>query len=424
MSGIRMNTTSPPKQVRVGIVIASLKTGGAERMALALAHALLVSGMDIRVYCLDSDRSMPLPGSKSEQDALDKSIRVLGETAGKRSTLSKALAFPKLHRQLEQSIRDDKLDLVISFMERANILNLLGDRRIPRIISIRKHLSMGLSDKDPLKRFLVKHGYSWLLKRAVNINFNSSEAAKDLSTLFPGNSTPVSVINNFYDSEMLNRAEERLSDEELSALQGNSVITCGRIVPVKSQASLVRAFSKIAPVIRDAKLIIVGDGPLRPQLESLIEQLNLKDRVLLTGFKSNPYAWVSKAKVFLLSSKAEGFPNALLEAMALSRPVISTDCHSGPRELLNPDSDPSVKTSTLELAPYGILTPPQQSSPSFDDSPLTAHEEALAEGMKRLLLDDELRKQYSEKAAERAKQFSRSNILDQWQQLIKETLSN
>lgn len=418
-----MTNSSHLTQVRVGIVIASLKTGGAERMALALAHALLINGADIQLYCLDSDRSMPLPGTAAEQAELEKRIHVLGDQEGKRSTLSKVLAFPKLHRELEKSIRSEKLDLVISFMERANILNLLGDRRIPRIISIRKHLSMALSDKDPLKRALVKLGYSWLLQRAANVNFNSNEAAQDLSTLYPSNQTPVSVINNFFDNDMLQRATEALTAEELSLLEGNSVVTCGRLMPVKSQASLIRAFSKVVTAHQDAKLIIVGDGPIKSQLETLINDLKLSQSVFLTGFKSNPYAWVSRGKIFVLSSKAEGFPNALLEAMALARPVISTDCHSGPRELLSPDSDPCKKTQTLELAPYGVLTPPQQSSPAFDTSPLTAHETALAESIQQLLEDQQLRDNYAEKASQRSLDFTRENILDQWKALISSTLS-
>ncbi|MDI3325751.1 glycosyltransferase [Pontibacterium granulatum] len=418
-----MDSQTNLKQLRIGIVIASLKTGGAERMALALAHALLVSGTDVRLYCLDSARSMPLPGTEDEQRALERRIYLLGAGNGKQSTLTKALAFPKLHRELEKSIRAEELDLVISFMERANILNLLGDTKIPRIISIRKHLTMALSDKDPLKRTLVKAGYSWLLKRASNINFNSSEAAQDLSTLYPSNKTPVSVINNFYDESMLQRATAALNEEELSLLDGNSIVTCGRLVPVKSQAALVRAFAPVAQKVPDSKLIIVGDGPVKAKLESLIDELKLKNRVFLTGQKTNPYAWVSRAKVFALSSKAEGFPNALLEAMALSRPVISTDCHSGPRELLSPDSNPAEKTDTLEFATYGILTPPQETSPTYDTSPLTAHERALAEAMERLLIDDELREEYGQKAAQRSLQFTRDSILDQWHKLISDTLA-
>lgn len=419
-----MDNNSHSKQLRIGIIIASLTTGGAERMALALAQALLTNGIDIRLYLLDTERSMPLPGNKEEQEALERRIKVLDDHIGERSTLAKALAFPKLHHRLERSVHAEKLDLVISFMERANILNLLGNQKIPRIISIRKHLSMGLSDKDPLKRVLVKYGYSWLLKRASNINFNSSEAAQDLSALYPSNKVPVSVINNFYDENMLQRASAPLTVHEQALLEGRSIVTCGRLVPVKSHAALIRAFAPVAANVAGSKLIIVGGGPLKEKLESLIDTLKLRGRVFLTGQKTNPYPWVSKGKVFILSSKSEGFPNALLEAMALGRPVISTDCHSGPRELLNPESDPAWKTDSLELAPYGVLTTPQQSPPPFNTSPLSPHEQALSKGMEMLLTGDCLREEYARKATQRSTQFSRDRILKQWQELIQDTLSS
>ena len=391
-------------------------------MALALANALLRKGMEVWVYCLDYDRTMPLPGSKEEQDLLNQRIRILDNKSNKRSTLSKSLSIPKVHLRLERSISRRKIDLVISFMERANLVNLIGDLKIPRIISIRKHPTMGLRDKGVIKRLMVKFGYSWLLRRASNINLNSAEAAKDLLTLYPATTNPISVINNFFDPEIYINASETLSTEDLRLLEGESVITCGRLVPVKSQASLIKAFSKVVTSIPEAKLIIVGDGPTKKHLTSLINQLHLSDKVFLVGVKSNPFSWISRAKVFALSSKSEGFPNALLEAMALSRPVISSDCQSGPRELLHPDSNPSEKTNTLELAPYGLLVPPQQSPMPFSDSLLSDSEEALAKGIKLLLTNKKLRKHYAKKSSERSKDFTRAYIIEQWEQLIREVL--
>ena len=200
--------TSPETRKRIAIVIGTLETGGAERMALTLLRALLASGHDARLYCLGMDIRMPVPGSEQEQQRIRNAITSLGRGSAAQGTLSKVLAFPRLHWRLEREVKQSKAELVISFMERANILNLLGTTRIPRVISIRKHFAMALAAKSPIKRFLVVQGYRLLLGRASNINFNAREAADHFRTFFPGLRAPVSVINNFFDPDMLSLSRE------------------------------------------------------------------------------------------------------------------------------------------------------------------------------------------------------------------------
>lgn len=411
-----MNTELPTSRpIKVGILIATLGVGGAERMALAVARALLDVGMDVRFYCIDPVGNMPLPGTPEQQQELAERITVLNTILPK-STLQKALAFPRTHWRFRRLVQQHQLDLVISFMERANILNLLGTRKVARIISIRKHLSMALADKDALKRSLVKAGYSVLLGRADNINLNSAEAAEDLQQLFPGIQR-VSVINNFYDQQMQQKAQQQLPPEALAMLQGNSVLTCGRLVKVKRQDALIRAFAHATRERPDTRLVIVGDGPERQRLQQLIDRLGMQQRIHLAGFQANPYAWVGRCSVFVLSSRSEGFPNALLEAMALGRPVISADCRSGPRELLAPDTRPSQKTGGIDHAAFGVLTAPLEDRPNSGET-LTAAELSLADAIKTLLEDSGLQSHYRQQALLRAGDFSRDTILDQWVKLV------
>jgi glycosyltransferase involved in cell wall biosynthesis len=196
------------------------------------------------------------------------------------------------------------------------------------------------------------------------------------------------------------------------------VLTCGRLIPAKGQEALLRAFAAIADEVPDARLIILGEGPLRGRLESLRAHYGLEGRVFLPGFQQNPHAWVQRSTVFVLPSRTEGFPNALLEAMLLGRPVIATDCPSGPRELLDPDSNPNEKTSTLQFAPFGILTPPLETKENGDDAPLSHAEQALAKGLKALLTDTTLREEYAAKAEERAQLFDYEAVLNEWLTLI------
>jgi len=410
------------ERLRVGIVIGSLESGGAERMALALVRALLANGNKVRLFCLDTDRIMPIPGNEEERQAIERRIITLSSGSTSYSTLRKVLTFPALHFRLEREVRNERLDLMISFMERANILNLLGRRSVPRIISIRTNLSLGLALKDPLKRLLIQYGYARLLPRATNINFNSKEAAADLHNLFPKHRLTTSVIPNFVDDDIFQRARESLPAEALALLSGDVILTCGRLLPVKGHIALIRAFTKIATAVPDAKLIILGDGPLQKQIDTLIQRLDLENRVFLPGFQKNPYAWMARCKLFVLSSQREGFPNALLEAMALDRPVVSVDCRSGPRELLAPESDPRIKTEKLELATFGVLTPPLEKTDSSDNAPLSVAEAALADAIQMLLKDDKLRNSYAEKARQRANVFRRESVLKEWYTLIDQSL--
>ena len=111
-------------------------------------------------------------------------------------------------------------------------------------------------------------------------------------------------------------------------------VTVGRLDNGKNHRLIIEAMKSI-----EADLWIIGDGELREELLSYIKELNLNDKVYLLGKKENPFAFLAKADCFVFTSNHEGFPNVLVEALACSLPVISTDCKSGPREILSPKSN-------------------------------------------------------------------------------------
>jgi glycosyltransferase involved in cell wall biosynthesis len=111
------------------------------------------------------------------------------------------------------------------------------------------------------------------------------------------------------------------------------VLSVGSLTPLKDFPTLIRAFS-IVKSTHDCRLVILGEGPDREKLESLIDDLDLRRDVLLPGFADNPFAWMRHARVFVSSSLTEGCPNALMEALACGTPVVSTDCIGGSSEVL------------------------------------------------------------------------------------------
>ena len=174
-----------------------------------------------------------------------------------------------------------------------------------------------------------------------------------------------------------------------------NIITVGRLMTQKNHKLLIEAFSKIAKEFPDENLVIYGEGELRDTLETQSKKLGLEGRVKLPGATTNVAEKLSSAKVFVLSSDYEGMPNALMEAMAVGVPVISTDCPcGGPAMLIEEDSQ-------------GILVPCQNA-------------EKLANALRLLLESQDLRLMVGESCKERALQFSPDIVFSQWKEYIEE----
>jgi len=151
------------------------------------------------------------------------------------------------------------------------------------------------------------------------------------------------------------RAAEPVNHPWLQPGQPPVVLGMGRLEEQKDFHSLLVAFARIRQR-HDARLVIVGEGPLREELESTARALGIADSFDLPGFVDNPYAWLARSRMFVLSSRWEGLPNALIEAMAVGTPVVATDCPSGPAEILEhgrlgplvPCQDPDALAAAME----------------------------------------------------------------------------
>ena len=182
---------------------------------------------------------------------------------------------------------------------------------------------------------------------------------------------------------------------------------------------MIKAFAKVKKVIPNAKLVILGEGELEGKLKQLTQKLDIKEDVYFLGFQKNPFKYISKSKVFVLSSLHEGFPNALAEAMACGIPVISTDCLSGPREILAPDEvNKSDIEYNLNYNRYGMLLPVCDGNFNLSNLSLTKEEEMMADTIISLLKDKDLRNHFSKQAMIRIKDFDIKNIIKQWESII------
>jgi N-acetylgalactosamine-N,N'-diacetylbacillosaminyl-diphospho-undecaprenol 4-alpha-N-acetylgalactosaminyltransferase len=226
-------------------------------------------------------------------------------------------------------------------------------------------------------------------KRADLVLANSYAMRTDLIENFKIK-TPVRVIYNPIDLHFIKTHTGEVPD---MVFDKNCFyfVNVGGFRKEKNHLLLIQAFFILKNL--PCKLVIVGGGVMEEELKQKVKDLGLMDRVIFTGFDNNPFKYVNRSDCFVLSSDVEGFPNVLIEALACGKPVISTDCSSGPRELLAPATDLHHRAiNNYEIGEYGILTPANDVI-------------ALAAAMKKMMEDADLRKHFEGKAPGRAQQF-------------------
>lgn len=405
---------------KIGILITCLEIGGAQKMALQVFEMLEKMGRDVFLITTDHTRGMPLHPEEKRANQLEDKLIQLSRIDINKSTCYKILAAPYQYLKLLYCIKKLDLDILISFEDRANIFNMLSVLIKKKIISIRHPMKSVLVVKEPLKRILIFLFFSLFSNRVSSANFNSHESMHEFKTLFKIPNQRLSVIYNFCDHDGLNLNKKQLPIEEKNQaiLDGEFIVACGRFKPVKGFLNLIRVFRRVNRERPGVKLVILGDGPLRASLETMIRHLGLQNSVVLPGFQENTAPWIARASIFVLTSQSEGFPNVLLEAMALKTAVVSVDCVSGPREILSPDSDYRFKAKAIDFADYGVLTTPLKTfNPRFD-APLELSENYLADAVIALLKDPQLRRQYENAGYERSLDFSTSLQQKKWLELI------
>jgi glycosyltransferase involved in cell wall biosynthesis len=283
-------------------------------------------------------------------------------------------------RILRRAIREARPDVVVSFMHRANVLTILATAGlgVPVIVSDRS---------DPWR---FKIGRSWSALRAITYPFASAvvcQTERVAEKLRQSTRQNTVVIPN----PVPLRARTRPSGNQV---QGKRIFAMGRLDPVKGFDLLLHAFCSVAEQHPGWSLTILGEGDERGNLESLVVSLGLSARVFLPGWALDPFSQFAEAELFVLSSRVEGFPNALCEAMSCGVPVIAFDCESGPAEIVRHDVD-------------GVLVPPQD-----------VH--ALASAMHRLINDADERARFRLRAPEVVDRFSVVAILQRWSALFRQ----
>lgn len=372
----------------IAIIVPTLNKGGAERVA---ANMSLEFAKRYNTYVIVHDGSSityPYGGT-----LIDLKLPPSKSKLGKVTTLLRRIAA------LRRIKKQYQIDVSISHLPAANNANVLS-RRGDRVFTY-VHSMLRPSGMTPLRERLT----ALLSDRVICV---SECARQNMIRNFGIPEGKTSTVYNFCDLTAPARPP---------AHPGFRVVTMGRLCDAKGQWHLIRAMKRVTEKLEGATLTLVGEGELREPLEALVKKLGLEERIRFAGFQQEPWPLLAEADLYVSSSMWEGLPMALVEAGRCGLPILSTDCDSGCREILAPDTPVDRKTRDVEPAKYGVLIPvcPGEDMESED---LSEQEELLADAILALAADPGLRKKYAALAAERSGHFRPEAIMKQWEELL------
>lgn len=361
-----MERVAQETQKHIVLFISALRKGGAERVMVNLADYLHRNGVRVTLvtqYICEEEYALPagIP-------------RILSEITPQEETGSRSGDFLARYRKLRRIFRELAPDCILSFIGKNNIMTLLCTRftGIPAVVSVRGE------PKSEYYNFPMRFLAKTLFACAAGVIVQTG-AARDF---FP----PVIRKKAVILKNPLNPAFVR---ERRTERPDGRIVSVGRVDANKNHALILRAFARIAPEFPDASLVIYGDGEKRQELIRKAQELGLSDRAQFPGAVSDVAEKIRTASAFVLSSGHEGMPNALIEAMCLGIPSISTDCPcGGPREL-------------IEDGVNGYLIP-------------VGDEEALADRLRRIFSDEEGAERMGKQAALLLEEYRPERVSAEW----------
>ncbi len=355
--------------MRIMFIISSLGGGGAERVVSTLANGLAARGHQIAVVLTARD---------NQDYPLSDQVSLVKLDCGRR--YQKMLAPIRVARRIfdiRKAIKENSADAVISFVAETNIDVCLASLGVRTPIIVSERNDPAAEPANPIKQVLRKLAY-W---RADGFVFQTPDAQSFFSRRIQRKS--VIILN-----PMVPRfAEPYIGERE------KRIVAVGRLHEQKNYPLLIGAFSKFSTLYPEYVLEVYGEGPLRADIETQIKSCGLDGKALLKGFSKNVQEQIRTAAFFVMPSAFEGMPNALIEAMALGLPCISTDCRcGGPRMLIENEKN-------------GILVPVND-------------EEALRQAMTKLAERPVFAKALGERARDINKRVDVQIVADQWLKYI------
>jgi glycosyltransferase involved in cell wall biosynthesis len=374
-------------KLNISILTNTLGSGGAEKV-ISLFLPKLMEDYNVSLVLFNEDFHFETP------EGLHIEILVKKKSL---SSFQKIFLFPTIFLRYLRFVKKNKINVSISFLIRPNFINgltkvFLG-KKIRIIMSERNYPSIGYK-RSKLRYYLYRLLIPALYNRADHLFSNSEWINKDLKENF-NVSGKFKVI---YNPIILPKMTER-------KLPNNGTIkfiNVGRIISVKNQELII---DSISAANGPYKMLFLGDGDLKSRLIDKAKKLNISNRIEFAGKVKNVNDYLFDSDCFILSSNSEGFPNAIIEAMATGLPVISTNCLSGPLEILNNNETVKINKGDFVIAKYGILIN-------------VGDRMALSRAIDYVMNNKSFLEEYSQKSLERARSYSIDVIYEQLNNLI------
>lgn len=364
------------KKKKVGFIIPGFNAGGAERVVSTLSNHLILNYEVIIIVLYECEIFYQLNDNISI-------IFCEGEYRYTSNRLKGLIRHINFIKKIVQITRDNDIKMLIGFTTTANLYTIATSQftKVPCIISERIH-----PEFSPISNFV-----NMVRKLLYPLAHILVVQTQDIFSYFSKfiKAEKIKVIHNPINPSLLSKRNRSLKKE-------NVILNVGRIDYQKNQDMLVKAFANIDN--SDWKLVIIGSGSEMDSLNQLIKDLNLVNKVELTGNIDDVSSYYNKAKIFAFTSRFEGFPNALTEAMAFGLACISTNCPSGPSELIKDGIN-------------GFLIPNED-------------QKALEIKLSTLMIDDNKRKLFSRTASKNMDKFNVGNVSRKWELLINDLIQN
>lgn len=293
--------------MKILFVIATLGTGGAEKILTLLANDLSKKGLNVTILTLSNEK----PFYKIDGTVKLKQINI----TGKANNLKEKF-FNPINRiiALKEFFIESETDIIISFMDIVNIYCIVAAKLAKKSIIVSEHTNY--HNTDIFIRYIRRFIYPFSNALIVLTDYDKAKYSF------------VKNVHRIHNPLVIHNMHSDIKRENL-------ILGVGSLKDIKGFDLLIKAFSKVDT--KDWNLTIVGEGPKRAELEELIVKLDLKDKVTLPGISKDMELFYKKASIFVLSSRMEGFPGVLCEAMGYGCPSIAFDCLTGPKDIINPD---------------------------------------------------------------------------------------